>query len=92
MAASAQQVALQGVAAASVLPAQLQPAVLGKNTAPAVRSATGSLAGQSEQRGAELQGCEQLPRASGFYFWAGHQEPRAGHPGLEVPLRHPERQ
>lgn len=35
VAAAAQQVALQGVAAASILPAQLQPAVLGKNTAPA---------------------------------------------------------
>lgn len=34
MAAAAQQVALQRVAAASILPAQLQPAVLGKNTAP----------------------------------------------------------
>lgn len=34
VAAAAQQVAVQGVAAASILPAQLQPAVLGKNTAP----------------------------------------------------------
>lgn len=33
MAAAAQQVAFQRVAAASIFPAQLQPAVLGKNTA-----------------------------------------------------------
>lgn len=33
MAAAAQQVALQGVAAASIFPTQLQPAVLGENTA-----------------------------------------------------------
>ena len=83
MAAAAQQVALQGVAAASILPAQLQPAVLGKNTAPA---------GPGVSKEGDIRDLGPCTPSGGFrplFFGRGGQEPNVGHWRVGEPPTHP---
>lgn len=87
MAAAAQQVALQRVAAAAVFPTQLKPTVLGKNKASPVSR-------QGQHTGSQGDGARQTPRALSnfhralaFTLAVGCQEPSVGHRELGAPWR-----